>query len=234
MSDEQLLTKYRRYKRKKLCIILLVIIISFFLILTIYKKIFFQKREIIIQPEVIEDNKIIDSSPPKIYLKSNKIEINQGDELSYYDYIDKIIDNIDTNLMESVQYTTIDSSKIGEQYVIFSVVDSSNNLAQESLLVVVKQKQQEEIKQEEKDFNIQQKNITTTKKVEENPKLEENKTTEIKKEKIIKYFLFKDGYTMMNVAEVCSNELKNLNRKGMCSPIQDENGIYLGMKLETD
>ena len=43
--------------------------------------------------------------------------------LSYYDYIDKIIDNIDTNLMESVQYTTIDSSKIGEQYVIFSVVE---------------------------------------------------------------------------------------------------------------
>ena len=46
--------------------------------------------------------------------------------------------------------------------------------------------------------------------------------------------MFKDGYTMMNVAEKCADELKKTNRKGMCSPLQDENGIYIGMKLETE
>ena len=53
-------------------------------------------------------------------------------------------------------------------------------------------------------------------------------------EKIVKYFLFKDGYTMLNVSEVCAAELKKTNRTGICSPIQDENGIYLGMMLETN
>ena len=53
-------------------------------------------------------------------------------------------------------------------------------------------------------------------------------------EKIVKYFLFKDGYTMLNVSEICASELKKTNRTGICSPIQDENGIYLGMKLETN
>ena len=52
--------------------------------------------------------------------------------------------------------------------------------------------------------------------------------------KIIKYFLFKDGYTMQNVSEACATELKKTNRTGICSPIQDEDGIYLGMKLETN
>ena len=39
---------------------------------------------------------------------------------------------------------------------------------------------------------------------------------------------------MKNVAEVCATELRKTNKTGMCSPIQDENGIYLGMKLETN
>lgn len=39
---------------------------------------------------------------------------------------------------------------------------------------------------------------------------------------------------MQNVSEACATELKKTNRTGICSPIQDENGIYLGMKLETN
>jgi len=39
---------------------------------------------------------------------------------------------------------------------------------------------------------------------------------------------------MQNVSEACATELKKTNKTGICSPIQDENGIYLGMKLETN
>jgi len=226
MSDEQLLIKYRKYKRKRLFIILISILISLLIILLISKDIFFVKKEAS-SHEYNYQKKEIDSSPPQIYLKTKQIEIEQGDEIFYTQYIEKIIDNVDDNLMESVKYTTIDSSKIGEHIVVYSVVDSSNNLSQEFLTIVVKEKQiQQEVEQKKETITTKKQEITTEQKNIDIP--------EVKQEKIIKYFLFKDGYTMMNVAEECSKELKKLNRKGMCSPIQDENGIYLGMKLETD
>lgn len=45
------------------------------------------------------------------------------------------------------------------------------------------------------------------------------------------YFLFEDGYDMNNVTSACQAALDSSGWNGACIPIQDEDGIYLGMKL---
>lgn len=42
-------------------------------------------------------------------------------------------------------------------------------------------------------------------------------------------FLFSDGYTMDNVGSACHSALSG--HSGECTPIKDENGIYVGMRL---
>lgn len=45
------------------------------------------------------------------------------------------------------------------------------------------------------------------------------------------YFWFEDGYDMNNVSSACQAALNSSGWNGACVPIQDEDGIYLGMKL---
>lgn len=46
-----------------------------------------------------------------------------------------------------------------------------------------------------------------------------------------KEYLFTDGYTISNVAQICQADLLASGRGGSCHPITDENGIYIGMQL---
>lgn len=46
-----------------------------------------------------------------------------------------------------------------------------------------------------------------------------------------KSYLFTDGYTISNVAQVCQADLLASGRGGSCHPITDEHGIYIGMEL---
>lgn len=247
MTDEQLLIMYRKYKKKKRIIIIsiiLIIIISVFIFLYISNtssKKDEQPKEISKLPE------IKDEVAPEIKLTTNSIGIIEGGDVDYLKYVESVIDDQDGNLLENISYKEIDTSIIGEQKIIYTVSDSAGNTAQEIIIVNI-------IKKEEP-VEIPKENITSNK--TEMPKIEEikpsnnntsNNTTTSQPEppsnndnqnnqttnKIIKYFLFKDGYTMLNVSEACVEELKKTNRTGICSPIQDENGIYLGMKLETN
>lgn len=154
--------------------------------------------------------------------------------------------NAERDTKKTVDRLSIDTSIIGEQSIIYSVSDNSGNSSQEILSVLIKEKILENnngsssnnspIPEKEKPSipsNNSSSNTETNK--PKDPVQNEKPITENKPStKIVKYFLFSDGYTMMNVAEACANELKKTNQTGMCSPIQDENGIYLGMKLETE
>lgn len=46
-----------------------------------------------------------------------------------------------------------------------------------------------------------------------------------------KDFLFTDGYTMDNVTQVAQDYLKSSGYAGECIPLQDDEGIYLGMRV---
>ena len=184
-------------------------------------------------------------------LKIKEIEIMKGDDINYKDYIESVEDKIDGNLIEEVQYEMIDTSIVGEHSIIYSVSDKAGNTSQAILKVIIKETEEQvdtnnsktgstenksnSIKNDSDNKNSESKPSQKEEQNSQTPKQEETtKNDNNTSEKIVKYFLFSDGYTMLNVSDACATELKKINRTGMCSPIQDENGIYLGMKLETN
>lgn len=246
MTDEELLIKYRKYKRKRNIIIisiLLIVIISVFIFLSISNT---SSKEDEKPKEITNIPEVKDEIAPEIKLSTNNIEVMEGGDIDYLKYVESVIDDKDGDLLEKIIYEEIDTSKIGEQKIIYTVSDSSGNTSQEVIIVNIKKKEEavqppkentssnkvETPKKEESKPSNNSSNNTPTPQPETPPK--EETPSNPSNEKIVKYFLFKDGYTMLNVSEVCAAELKKTNRTGICSPIQDENGIYLGMKLETN
>lgn len=251
MSDEELLLKYRKYKKKRFIIIggitfLLILIFSVILY-------FHFNNTSSTEPKINskEDVVIKDEDAPIIKLKIKEIEIMKGDDINYKDYIESVEDKIDGNLIEEVQYEMIDTSIVGEHSIIYSVSDKAGNTSQAILKVIIKETEEQvdtnnsktgstenksnSIKKDSNNKNSESKPSQKGEQNSQTPKQEETtKNDNNTSEKIVKYFLFSDGYTMLNVSDACATELKKINRTGMCSPIQDENGIYLGMKLETN
>ena len=247
MTDEQLLTMFRKYKKKRNIIIisiLIIIISSIFIFLSISNT---SSKNDAKSKETTNVSKEKDEIAPVIKLNTNYIEIIEGGDVDYLKYIESVIDDKDGDLLESITYNEIDTTKIGEQKIVYTVSDSSGNTSQEVVVVNVLKKEEpieekkentssnsssvESSKKEEQQQSNSASNNTTTKpEPPSNNQVEDTPSTK----KIIKYFLFKDGYTMQNVSEACATELKKTNKTGICSPIQDENGIYLGMKLETN
>jgi len=248
MTDEELLIKYRKYKRKRNLIIisiLLIVIISIFIFLYISNT---SSKEDEKPKEITNVPEVKDEIAPVIKLNTNNIEITEGSDIDYLKYIESVIDDKDGDLLENIIYEEIDTSKIGEQKIIYTVSDSSGNTSQEVITVNIKKKEEPVSPPKE---NTSSNKVETPKKEESKPSTNNNTSNNTaspqpetppqeeapsnpSNEKIVKYFLFKDGYTMLNVSEVCAAELKKTNRTGICSPIQDENGIYLGMMLETN
>lgn len=250
MTDEELLTLYRKYKKKRLLIILFVLLIIM-LVLIVY--LIVNKDSVVNNKEdhVTVEIEKKDKNAPEIKLNASSIEIIEGGDLDYLKYVESVKDDMDGDLSDDIVYTEIDLSKVGEQKIIYSISDSSGNVSQEVLLVYVIKN---ELPVEENIQNVLPPKSESNYKEESNsssvadsnnnisnndipsadvPSYSESQSNN-SSEKIVKYFLFKDGYTMLNVAEECAKELKKTNKTGMCSPIQDENGIYLGMKLETN
>lgn len=251
MNDEELLNMYRKYKRKRVIIIFGITLI-FAVLIGSYLYFHFNNTSSPNVEEKTTDKVIVkDEVAPIIKLKVDNVEILKGDDINYLDYIESVIDDIDGDLLDKLEYEKIDTSIVGEQSIIYRVSDNSKNNSQAILSVLIKEQEMpEENKQENNSPNVSQNSEKTKKPSSQNtqsnptqnssqkeqqptqkepPKVEEKPS-----EKIVKYFLFSDGYTMKNVAEVCATELRKTNKTGMCSPIQDENGIYLGMKLETN
>jgi len=250
MTDEQLLIMYRKYKRKRNIIIFSIILIitisiSIFIFLSISNT---SSKEDEKPTEIVNIPEIKDELAPVIKLTTDSIEIIEGGDVDYLKYVESVIDDTDGDLITNIIYEEIDTSIIGEQNIMYSVSDSSGNIAQAVIVVKILQKEKPVETPKE---NTSSNKVETPKKEEPKPSTNNdssNNTTAPKpetpttnepqnnqpQEKIVKYFLFKDGYTMLNVSEACASELKKTNRTGVCSPIQDENGIYLGMKLETN
>ena len=64
-----------------------------------------------------------------------------------------------------------------------------------------------------------------------NNKQEEQKTEKTTSKPSNKDFLFTDGYTMENVTQAAQDYLTSSGYAGECTPIQDSEGVYLGMRV---
>ncbi len=78
---------------------------------------------------------VIDKEPPKISLLK-EIILEYGEEFDILKYI-TAIDNLDGNISSLIEYTNIDTKKLGFQNVDFRVVDSSGNETKFSTIVKV-------------------------------------------------------------------------------------------------
>ena len=231
MSDEELLNKYHHYIKKRRIVISLLL---FFLIIIAAVIIHCFPR--ISQDDSVIIEKEIDSTPPVITLKTTNISIYQNEAIDYLSYIESVQDDKEGDLKDKVAFKEIDTSKIGTFEIIYSVSDSSNNMSHSKLTVEINEKNTEPLPQEENNnsSNSHSSSTSSNNNNSNKPQQPSNNSTTKPTTKVIKYFLFEDGYTMTNVAEACADELKKLGVAGMCSPIQDSTGIYLGMKLETN
>ena len=187
-------------------------------------------NDIPIQNELIEQK---DDEAPILELTDTEIKIEVNSELDYNSFIKSVIDKEDGDLKDKVQYSKIDNSKVGEYKILYYVFDSSNNVSQAFLKVIIEEPPKEvepEVK-EETPAPPKIENNTPSKNEKEETKPQQNTTIPSQKPSP-KYFLFEDGYTINNVVDACAKELKFYGGSGRCEPITDENGIYLGMKLE--
>ena len=88
---------------------------------------------------VYRDVKVIDNTKPEIILNGEEIVyvILNG---SYYEYGYTVNDNYDLNLDKKVSIRgRVDTSKVGEYELLYSVVDSSGNIGRVKRLVIVKE-----------------------------------------------------------------------------------------------
>lgn len=252
MTDEELILMYQQYKNKRRIIIIVIIFLICVSLLVVYKFPKLDNNKNNDEHTEIKEE-VLDSVPPDLKLIVSSIEIIQDEEIDYISYIESAIDDIDGDLKDKVEFNEIDTSIIGEQIIVYFVSDSANNSIQKELLVNVKEKEvevetpkTEQSSQDNKKTESSQSKGNTSNNsnsnssnngsndsnTSNNTSTNNNSSQQATKENIVKYFLFSDGYTMANVTDACVSELKKYNRTGMCSPIQDENGIYLGMKLE--
>jgi hypothetical protein len=80
-------------------------------------------------------------------------------------------------------------------------------------------------KQENKEENTKQESISSSN------KQTETKTEQVSSKPANKDFLFTDGYTMENVTQAAQDYLTSSGHAGECTPIKDNEGIYLGMRV---
>lgn len=59
----------------------------------------------------------------------------------------------------------------------------------------------------------------------------EEKAKQVSSKPVNKDFLFTDGYTMENVTQAAQDYLTTSGHAGECTPIKDNEGIYLGMRV---
>lgn len=91
---------------------------------------------------IIEDitiNNQKDTEPPTITLKFSKLILYKDTEISYDAFVLEVTDNVDKDLIKKLEYNKIDTSKVGEQTIIYKVKDSSGNEAKENLTIIIRE-----------------------------------------------------------------------------------------------
>lgn len=235
--EKELLRLYKedkKLRRKKIVAIALVIVL---LGCTIYYSYPFFVDVISNQEKVNEVKKDeIKDEKPILLLTKDYIEIYQGDVIDYESYIRKASDSKGGDLKNKVEINKIDTSMAGEFNVIYSLTDSDNNIVYAKLKVIIKEKEIEETS--ESDDSIQKQEIVQQPQVQQQQPVQQPEIQEPVNNNppvsvpSTQYFMFSDGYTMDNVSSACASALANSGRSGACTPIQDQNGIYTGMRLD--
>ena len=77
---------------------------------------------------------------PVLTLKRNKLSIYQGDEINYKVFIKEASDNLEGDMVSSVNYNEIDTNQVGTYVVEYSLSDSAGNTVTADLEIIVRPK----------------------------------------------------------------------------------------------
>lgn len=154
----------------------------------------------------------------------------------------------------------LNKNKTGTYKLVIKAWDTSGNTASKKLTVIIKdtkkeqeekQKEEERKKEEEKkkaeeeekqreaerqqQQSVQQSQATSTNDNVSSYPATSNSSSQTQQPSsstpVTKDYLFSQGYDMSSAPSACQSALMASGRSGSCTPLQDSNGIYLGMRL---
>ncbi len=187
--------------------------------------------------DVVEEIEVKDSVNPVIKVKNEEIELSLSDFENtktwkkYYEVTDNYFEAPTST--ERLDKTKADYGDI--LHLEITAIDVSGNKSAAKLTIKIKEEEKHKDKKEESRENnaatVPPQNQDNKKddspiKPNEHLPMVENKPKPAGKE-----YLFSDGWDMSSAPNQCQIDLQNSGISGSCIPIQDDNGIYLGMKL---
>lgn len=179
---------------------------------------------------------IKDTTAPKLS-PPEKIEILVGQKFDtkQYAYLFKVEDFSKTDDI-AFDTSNINTKAVGEYKLLASVEDIYGNKSECEVTVSViedpyKEEEIPEPTTEPTPTSNNTSETTTTQSVKKEPSSEKSQPKKSNKEYKNKDFLFSDGYTMSTVSEAAYNYLKESGKSGECIPIQDDEGLYIGMRV---
>lgn len=197
---------------------------------------------------------IVDSVKPVIKVKDDSLTFEVGEMKGINNYY-SVSDNYDASKDIKVKVKNIDKlnkNKTGTYKLVIKAWDTSGNTASKKLKVIIKdtkkeqeekQKEEEEEKQREAERQQQQQQSaqqsqapsTNTNNNVSNSPATSNSSTQTQQPSsstpVTRDYLFSQGYDMSSAPSACQSALMASGRSGSCTPLQDSNGIYLGMRL---
>lgn len=188
---------------------------------------------------------IVDSVKPVINVKDDSLTFEVGEMKGINNYY-SVSDNYDASKDIKVKVKNIDKlnkNKTGTYKLVIKALDTSGNTASKKLTVIIKdtKKEQEEKQKEEESQQQQQQSqqtqapSTNTNNSVSNSPATSNSSAQTQQPSsstpVTRDYLFSQGYDMSSAPSACQSALMASGRSGSCTPLQDSNGIYLGMRL---
>lgn len=132
-------------KKIKLIIILIITVVLCIVTPIILNKAANQRNLKVLQQKQLEEDKqttILNSDQvaPILILRQDKVVLYQGDELNYKSFIKEAYDNLEGDITNRVFYNKLDSNKLGEFVVEYTVSDTASNVTKAQLHVIIKEK----------------------------------------------------------------------------------------------
>ena len=200
---------------------------------------------------------IVDSVKPVIKIKDDSLTFEVGEMKGINNYY-SVSDNYDASKDIKVKVKNIDKlnkNKTGTYKLVIKAWDTSGNTASKKLTVIIKdtkkeqeekQKEEERKKEEEKQREAERQQqqqqsqqtqapSTNTNNSVSNSPATSNSSAQTQQPSsstpVTRDYLFSQGYDMSSAPSACQSALMASGRSGSCTPLQDSNGIYLGMRL---
>lgn len=201
---------------------------------------------------------IVDSVKPVIKIKDDSLTFEVGEMKGINNYY-SVSDNYDASKDIKVKVKNFDKlnkNKTGTYKLVIKAWDTSGNTASKKLTVIIKdtkkeqeekQKEEERKKEEEetqREAERQQQQqqsqqtqapSTNTNNSVSNSPATSNSSAQTQQPSsstpVTRDYLFSQGYDMSSAPSACQSALMASGRSGSCTPLQDSNGIYLGMRL---